>query len=134
MDPSNRLLVSYDGYLTAEQPIGPDQVVILGKESAPYYELLLEVTTDGMNACVTSNRRYDNGGKETISTHPVKLEELAKLGEYIDKAETEGKHITSVALNIHTDVHSGLVTDIKTLLRRKRILSIRYVGIKAAII
>ena len=130
VDPSNRLLVSYDGYLTAEQPIGPDQVVILGKESAPYYELLLEVTTDGMNACVTSNRRYDNGGKETISTHPVKLEELAKLGEYIDKAETEGKHITSVALNIHTDVHSGLVTDIKTLLRRKRILSIRYVGIK----
>ena len=131
VDPSDHLLVSYSEYLTVEQPIAPDQVVILGKPSVPYYELLLEVTTDEMNARVTSNRRFENGGKETISTNPVKLNKIESLGEYIDKAETNGKHITSAALSINPDVQNGLLTDIKTLLRQKRILSIHYVGIKA---
>ncbi|MBO6077480.1 MAG: hypothetical protein J6P66_01860 [Bacteroidaceae bacterium] len=131
IDPSDHLLVSYSEYLTVEQPIAPDQVVILGKPSVPYYELLLEVTTDEMNARVTSNRRFENGGKETISTNPVKLNKIESLGEYIDKAETDGKHITSAALSINPDVQNGLLTDIKTLLRQKRILSIHYVGIKA---
>ena len=131
VDPSDHLLVSYSEYLTVEQPIAPDQVVILGKPSVPYYELLLEVTTDEMNARVTSNRRFENGGKETISTNPVKLNKIESLGEYIDKAETDGKHITSAALSINPDVQNGLLTDIKTLLRQKRILSIHYVGIKA---
>ena len=131
VDPSDHLLVSYSEYPTVEQPIAPDQVVILGKPSVPYYELLLEVTTDEMNARVTSNRRFENGGKETISTNPVKLNKIESLGEYIDKAETDGKHITSAALSINPDVQNGLLTDIKTLLRQKRILSIHYVGIKA---
>lgn len=80
-----------------------------------------------MEAQITENRR-DNNGKQVISTSQQKLDDLDQLEKYIDKAESDGKHIRNVALNVARNVESGLLTDVKNALRKKRLLNIRYIG------
>ena len=128
VDPDDRLLVSFDGYFTEEQEIKSVNFVRLEKQDYyPYNELVLEIKTNGMEAQITENRR-DNNGKQVISTSQQKLDDLDQLEKYIDKAESDGKHIKNVALNIARNVESGLLTDVKNALRKKRLLNIRYIG------
>ncbi len=128
VDPDDRLLVSFDGYFTEEQEIKSVNFVRLEKQDYyPYNELVLEIKTNGMEAQITENRR-DNNGKQVISTSQQKLDDLDQLEKYIDKAESDGKHIRNVALNVARNVESGLLTDVKNALRKKRLLNIRYIG------
>lgn len=128
VDPYDRLLVSFDGYFTEEQEIKSVNFVRLEKQDYyPYNELVLEIKTNGMEAQITENRR-DNNGKQVISTSQQKLDDLDQLEKYIDKAESDGKHIRNVALNVARNVESGLLTDVKNALRKKRLLNIRYIG------
>jgi hypothetical protein len=128
VDPDDRLSVSFDGYFTEEQEIKSVNFVRLEKQDYyPYNELVLEIKTNGMEAQITENRR-DNNGKQVISTSQQKLDDLDQLEKYIDKVESDGKHIKNVALNIDRNVESGLLTDVKNALRKKRLLNIRYIG------
>ena len=128
VDPDDRLSVSFDGYFTEEQEIKSVNFVRLEKQDYyPYNELVLEIKTNGMEAQITENRR-DNNGKQVISTSQQKLDDLDQLEKYIDKAESDGKHIKNVALNVARNVESGLLTDVKNALRKKRLLNIRYIG------
>ena len=128
VDPDDRLLVSFDGYFTEEQEIKSVNFVRLEKQDYyPYNELVLEIKTNGMEAQITENRR-DNNGKQVISTSQQKLDDLDQLEKYIDEAEFDGKHIRNVALNVARNVESGLLTDVKNALRKKRLLNIRYIG------
>lgn len=128
VDPDDRLSVSFDGYFTEEQEIKSVNFVRLEKQDYyPYNELVLEIKTNGMEAQITENRR-DNNGKQVISTSQQKLDDLDQLEKYIDKAESDGKHIRNVALNVARNVESGLLTDVKNALRKKRLLNIRYIG------
>lgn len=81
-----------------------------------------------MEAHITENRR-DNNGKQVISTSPQKLDDVGQLEKYIDKAESDGKHIKNVALNVARNVESGQLTDVKSALRNKHLLNIRYIGV-----
>ncbi len=128
VDPADRLSVSFDGYFTEEQEIKSVNFVRLEKQDYyPYNELILEIKANGMEAQITENRR-DNNGKQVISTSQQKLDDLDQLEKYIDKAESDGKHIRNVALNVARNVESGLLTDVKNALRKKRLLNIRYIG------
>jgi hypothetical protein len=128
VDPDDRLSVSFDGYFTEEQEIKSVNFVRLEKQDYyPYNELVLEIKTNGMEVQITENRR-DNNGKQVISTSQQKLDDLDQLEKYIDKAESDGKHIKNVALNVARNVESGLLTDVKNALRKKRLLNIRYIG------
>ncbi len=128
VDPNDRLSVSFDGYFTEEQEIKSVNFVRLEKQDYyPYNELILEIKANGMEAHITENRR-DNNGKQVISTSQQKLDDVGQLEKYIDKAESDGKHIKNVALNVARNVESGQLTDVKSVLRNKRLLNIRYVG------
>ena len=81
-----------------------------------------------MEAHITENRR-DNNGKQVISTSPQKLDDVGQLEKYIDKAESDGKHIKNVALNVARNLESGQLTDVKSALRNKHLLNIRYIGV-----
>ena len=128
VDPADRLSVSFDGYFTEEQEIKSVNFVRLEKQDNPYYELILEIKANGMEAHITENRR-DNNGKQVISTSPQKLDDVGQLEKYIDKAESDGKHIKNVALNVARNVESGQLTDVKSALRNKHLLNIRYIGV-----
>ena len=128
VDPNDRLSVSFDGYFTEEQEIKSVNFVRLEKQDYyPYNELILEIKANGMEAHITENRR-DNNGKQVISTSQQKLDDVGQLEKYIDKAESDGKHIKNVALNVARNVESGQLKDVKSVLRNKRLLNIRYVG------
>ena len=128
VDPADRLSVSFDGYFTEEQEIKNVNFVRLEKQDNPYYELILEIKANGMEAHITENRR-DNNGKQVISTSPQKLDDVGQLEKYIDKAESDGKHIKNVALNVARNLESGQLTDVKSALRNKHLLNIRYIGV-----
>ena len=93
-----------------------------------YYELCLDINENNMVAGIEERR---DGENVILSwTVPQEFTNVDQLEKYIDNADKTGRHIRDVALNIRPDAKNGLITDIKNLLRKKRLLNIRYVGSK----
>ena len=80
--------------------------------------IVLKLKTDGIEACI----------KEKSAETAQNLTDPYSLKEYLARCESEGMAIGTVELMIDPQIKSGLLTDVKTMLRDGHQYRIKYIS------
>ena len=126
INPDDYLRISHEGYNEARRPVSNGNVSLTRAYTYDYNEITIFIQTQGLSAMILKFRHDETGDDECIVDLPRRPLELNELEDFLDTPDFVKEDIQQVTLMVWPDVPSETLNEVKTVLRKKQFLNVRY--------
>ena len=130
-DPNDYLMISLKGYKDARRPISSGNISLTRTDSYDFNEFRIIIQGEVISAQKLKWHR-DNGIDECLAANEPRRLQLNEIGDYLDDSDIVKELVQEVTLVVWPEASTETVNEIKTILRKKRLLDVHYENPTAA--